>query len=41
MGSVGAWVNLGLTIGAIVYPRYAQLQAEKEQRKAEKESKAA
>jgi hypothetical protein len=40
MGSVGAWVNLGLTIGAIVYPRYAQLQAEREQRKAEKESKA-
>lgn len=28
-GLIGAWVNLGLTLGAVIYPRYTAVMAEK------------
>jgi hypothetical protein len=32
-GLIGAWVNLGLTLGAVIYPRYAVIMAERKQSK--------
>ena len=34
-GLIGAWVNLGLTLGAVIYPRYTAVMAERKADKTE------